>query len=147
MTRIFLATALTLAFASVGAAERIFEDKCGNTTFRVIRQSSNHPLDNRYTVVARLDETERTIHVAEDGGFFHAKCVRSKSGASYLLFQAYCGGSGCVEDKFGLVESKSLKPVVKPNPKNIGNSSAVSKLLGYNVPLLMNDKTAFCCEK
>jgi hypothetical protein len=87
----------------------------------------------------------RTLFKGEDGGWFHAACFTVKGGNQLLVFQSYCGGSACLEGKYGVVEPTYLNLLLKPSPKNIENYEKVSTLLGSPAPHLRQYKGAFCC--
>jgi hypothetical protein len=128
------------------ASAKSFEAQCGPARFRVNVENKGHPLDNSYELVAVTTSGNKRLFVAEEGGWLHAACVRNAKGQPMLLFQSYCGGSKCVEDKYGIVDPTSLNVLLKPSAKNVGNAKEASKLLGKSVPYLPKYKEAFCCE-
>jgi hypothetical protein len=140
-------SAALLLLASAYASAKSFETKCGDSRFRVTVENRGHPLDNVYSLFGTSSGGEKRLFIAEDGGWLHAACVTDAKGKSLLLFQSYCGGSACVEDKYGIVEPRGLKLLLTPSAKNIGNSKAASNLLGKPAPYLPRYEGAFCCEK
>jgi hypothetical protein len=81
---------------------------CGGTRFEVSVEHGEHPLDNVYTLFASLagQDKAKLVHRSNLGGWFFAECVRSKAGTPLLVFQEFCGGSACVEDRYGVVDPK-----------------------------------------
>ncbi len=138
---------IPLAFAAESASSKSFEAQCGPNRFRVNVENKGHPLDNRFELVAARSGGDNRLFVADDGGWFHAACLPDRNGEPLLVFQNYCGGSGCVEDRYGVVDPRSLKVLLDPGKKNVGNAAAASKLLGKTVPNLLRYKDAFCCER
>lgn len=137
---------LSLVVLSAHAATpQVFEGTCGTTQFRVSQINNGHPLDNTFTLSVVTSSGVREIFKGEDGGWFHATCLATKDGKPVLVFQSYCGGSACVEGKYGAVEPTSLKLLLRPSPKNVENHKEVSALLGSAAPHLGNYKKAFCC--
>lgn len=137
---------VTALSVSVHAATpRVFEGTCGTTQFRVSAVNNGHPLDNTYTLSAVTGSGVRELFKGEDGGWFHAACVATKNGKPILAFQSYCGGSACVEGKYGAIEPASLKFLLRPSSKNVENHKELSALLGSSAPHLVNYKKAFCC--
>ncbi len=124
-----------------------FEAQCGPNRFRVNVENRGHPLGNRFELIALSSAGPNRLFVADDGGWFHVACLPNGNGEPMLVFQSYCGGSACVEDRYGLLEPRSLKLLLDPGKKNVGNAAAASKLLGKPVPSLLRHKEAFCCEK
>jgi len=138
-----------LVFSIAGAANakaKAFEAQCGGMLFRVEAINKGHPLENEYRLSVKDAGKEKALFVANEGGWFHAKCIKAKSGKELLLFQSYCGGSGCAEDRYGIVDPGSLQLILTPGTENVGNSKQATKIIGYEVPYLPREKDAFCCE-
>jgi hypothetical protein len=120
---------------------------CGGTKFEVAVENQGHPLDNVYRLLAKRPGQGKAtqVHLSDLGGWFFAACVSDKQGAQRLLYQESCGGSACVEDKYGIVDPQTLKTLLLPPTKNEGNSAIASRLLNKKVPHLPSDKSSFCC--
>ena len=137
---------LALAAVSAHAANpQQFEATCGATRFRVTAVNNGHPLDNTFSLSALTTSGARELFKGEEGGWFHAACLPAKDGKPVLVFQSYCGGSGCVEGKYGAIEPATLKLLLRPSSKNVENHKQLSALLGTSAPHLGNHKGAFCC--
>lgn len=144
------AVLLLQGLAVQGCRADTFSTTCGSAQFEIIRSNRGHPLDTRYELYGTSFNRalpKRSLYIAEQGGWFYASCVPGKQGLPLLLFQSFCGGSGCVEDKYGLVEPTSLRLLIAPPTKNSGNSKQTSLLLGRQVPYLPNESDAFCCDQ
>jgi len=144
----YLLSTIALSFVTLSAhaAEpQVFEGTCSGTMFRVTAVNHGHPLDNTFTLSAVTSSGSKALFKGEDGGWFHAACMPSKDGKTLLVFQSYCGGSGCIEGKYGAVEPSSLKLLLQPSPKNVENHKQISALLGSSAPHLGHYKGAFCC--
>jgi hypothetical protein len=120
---------------------------CGQAQFEVQVQSADHPLNNTYRLYgqASAEATKRLLYTAAEGGWFYAACVVGRKGP-VLLFQSFCGGSACVEDRYGAVDVKTLKLLLKPAKGNVSNAKAAKALLGRPAPYLVEDKASFCCD-
>lgn len=142
----YLIAILTIASMSANAdTTKLFESSCGAAKFRVTAINYGHPLDNAFTLSAISSSTTLELFKAEEGGWFHAACLKTKDKKPVLVFQSYCGGSGCLEAKYGVVDPSSLKLLLRPSSKNIENDKQLSALLGSPAPHLFNYKGAFCC--
>jgi hypothetical protein len=142
----YLPVILSLMIMSAQAATtRVFEGSCGAAQFRVSQINNGHPLDNTFTLFVVTSSGVREIFRGEDGGWFHAACLAAKDGKPVLVFQSYCGGSACVEGRYGAVEPTSQKLLLRPSPKNVENHQELSALLGFSAPHLGGYKMAFCC--
>lgn len=67
--------------------------------------------------------------------FFMLRCEASATGKMYILFNWMCGGSGCNEAGFGLVDADTGKIRLKPKGRwrRDGNADKASKILGHPV--------------
>jgi hypothetical protein len=121
---------------------------CGGTEFAVAVENRGHPLDNVYRLLAKKPGQGHAtqVHLSDLGGWFFAACVPDKKGIQRLLYQESCGGSACVEDKYGIIDPQTLKTILMPSTKNVGNSALASRLLNKKVPHLPRDKSSFCCN-
>jgi hypothetical protein len=51
--------------------------------------------------------------------FIGAECRTNLQGKSFIVFQAYCGGSGCKDlDNFGIIDPSDLRVLLVPNDWN-----------------------------
>ncbi|MFM9880908.1 MAG: hypothetical protein ACKVOO_10930 [Burkholderiaceae bacterium] len=123
-----------------------FEGECGGKTFRVEKRNVGHPLENSYVLSVATPHGARRIYGASQGGWFHAACLMSRFAKPVVVFQSYCGGSACVEDKYGAIDPENLKLLFVPEGNNVSNSKKLSTLLGRPSPHLQSEKGRFCCE-
>ena len=145
-----LAHVLLTLILPAAAMAGTYDTTCGPTTFQVVAENSGHSLENKYELYGSLskDGQRRLLFTSNIGGWLSAECVVTAKKRELLLFQAYCGGSACVEDKYGIVDPENLKLLLVPPAKNKGNSKAAAALLqSKNVPYLPESETAFCCQK
>jgi hypothetical protein len=121
---------------------------CGGTKFEVAIENRGQPLDNVYHLLAKQPDQDRAtqVHLSDVGGWFFAACIPDKKGIAKLVYQEFCGGSACVEDKYGIIDPQTLKTLLQPSSKNEGNSVEASRLLDKKVPHLPRDKSSFCCD-
>jgi hypothetical protein len=121
---------------------------CGGAEFRVeVAHASGHPLDNTYRLYGGPHGAPaRLLYATDVGGWFHAACVKDGAGRPRLLFQSSCGGSGCPEDRFGIVEPATLALLLRPPAGRHGNIKDADRLLRLRTPWIANDGSAFCCD-
>lgn len=143
--RCFFAVLSFTALTAHAANTQQFEATCGATRFRVTVVSNDHPLDNTFSLSAVTTSGARELFKGEEGGWFHAACLPAKDGKPILVFQSYCGGSACVEGKYGAIEPATLKLLFRPSSRNVENHKQLSALLGASAPHLGKYKGAFCC--
>jgi hypothetical protein len=59
---------------------------------------------------------------------FFIACLKNPSRKSYVIFQAYCGGSGCKDlDNWGIVDPASLNVLLEPTD---GNHKKAERIFG-----------------
>jgi hypothetical protein len=120
---------------------RSFSAVCGATSYKVAWLNRGHPLDNRFV----LSTGDKELFVADEGGWFEVACDASAKGEPVLIFQSYCGGSACVEEKYGVIDTRTSRLILAPSKKNVANSREGQRLLGKPVPRLSGHKGWFCC--
>lgn len=65
--------------------------------------------------------------------FIGGVCMTDKRGKPMVVYQAYCGGSGCADlDNWGIVDPADLRVLLVPNDWNRGDAE---KILGRPLPL------------
>jgi hypothetical protein len=147
------AACLVLALAAcllpaAAARAQTFESACGAADFRIEAAHGQHPLDNVYRLFGGSHgAAARLLYTGDVGGWFHAACIKDGHGRLRLLFQSSCGGSACVEDKFGIVDPATLALLLQPGSANRGNIKQADALLGRKTPWIANDGSAFCCDE
>ena len=146
MNRAILITFLGLLSFSGFASELTSESVCGDVKFSVTKVNHGSPLDNSYSLSAIAPSGSKELYTTNED-WFGAACVSTTSGQSLLVFQNHCGGSGCLEGKYGAVDPSSLKILLRPSEKNIENYDQLSDLLGSPVQYLGNYPGYFCCGK
>jgi len=146
MHRCVLSLLLAIAGHPAFAGVNTFEGACGGTNFRVSVVHGDHPLENVYTLSVVSGQNSTVVHRSDVGGFFEAACLPAKSGKPLLVFQEFCGGSACIEAKYGAIDPTSKKFVLRPSEKNVSNIHQAESLLGQSVPYLPQLKGRLCCE-
>lgn len=68
--------------------------------------------------------------------YIGAECRTNQLGQSFIVFQAYCGGSGCKDlDNFGIIDPIQLRVLLVPNDWNRADAA---KIFGGPVGVLEN---------
>lgn len=139
--------ALVFSVAAHAREAQVFESECGGAKFRVTATNHEHPLSNTYNLAALSPTGVKELFKSGEGGWFHAACLSTRRGRPVLVFQSYCGGSGCLEGKYGAVAPSSLKVLLRPSKRNVENAKEMSALLEGDVPHLGEYENSFCCGK
>ncbi|MDP3260050.1 MAG: hypothetical protein Q8M34_05640 [Thermodesulfovibrionales bacterium] len=134
-----------LSFASDNI---IGKSMCGNALVEIVgikyhENYETHALQSVTITISRHNK-KRVIHFNENnmrGEYFHAACIESKKKHPYIVFQNYCGGSGCRDlDNYGIIDAVSLKTLLLPSDNN---RKQASKILGFEAPFLYRDERTF----
>jgi len=109
--------------------------QCGNASVYIHKQyldDLNPPYLGTTTLIAKAKS--RKVELVYDDDQFSAKCLTSKSQVKYIIFQSFCGGSGCRDlDNYGIIQSSNLRVLLVPNDYN---REEASRILGYKAPQL-----------
>ncbi len=137
---------VVLSVYSNNSLAKNYNSKCGSSYFLIISENHGHPLDNKFKLFVSKDGKKNILFESDKGGWFNAICIEKNQTIPLLLFQSYCGGSSCVEDNYGIVNTLTNKFLLIPEKENIGNSKKAAKILGENIRVLMRKNKSFCCE-
>ncbi len=149
LNRLIALVAFSLCSLNASAVE-ITAANCGGAAFAVVHATTGQPAVNTFELsgsVVNAPHEKKKLHKSDLGGWFHASCLNGQGNRPLLVFQEYCSGAGCVEDRYGIVDPATLKLLLVPGKKNAGNADAASRVLGHKVPHLLHDKSAFCCQE
>lgn len=76
----------------------------------------------------RLSVINGQNKIAKDFEYVHyfISCLKNASGKSYIVYQAYCGGSGCKDfDNWGIIEPLPLRVLPDPSDNNHGKAEKI----------------------
>lgn len=142
---------LAICFSfSASADEKFARATCSKTTVEV---KADIDPDSRVKALSKIilsakskTESIRLVfdNMVDDprgGEYFLAACLKGKDQRSYIVFQNYCGGSGCHDlDNFGIIDAVSLRVLLAPADNN---RSIADQIIGYSVPPLFDYKDRF----
>lgn len=136
-----LLTALILCLSATSsiamADDTVTKFKCGNIP--IVLYNSN-VVESPFFVIS-IGGPSPSFHaflVTEE--FLEVRCEKDKQGKDFLLVNHFCGGSGCSESNYALVELPNGKEVLKASEPQHGNEDQAASILGK--PL-----TPFSCKK
>jgi hypothetical protein len=135
-----------LALTVQAKEPRVHEATCGGARFTVTSVNNGHPLDNTFVLSVDAPSGAQVLFTSEEGGWLDAACLEDAKGRPVLVFQARCGGSTCLEGRYGVADPRTRKILLRPGPGNVENHEALAALLGKPAPRLEDLKEAFCCS-
>lgn len=89
------------------------------------------------TVTLSVNNANTSIKKQYEFVWFHIACLANPTGKKFVVYQAYCGGSGCQDlDNWGIIDPVSLKALLEPSD---GNHKKAESIFGAPLkPLFMS---------
>ncbi len=70
-------------------------------------------------VVLTVKRDKKDIRLRFNNVHFGVECRKNTENKELIVFQAYCGGSGCRDlDNFGIIDPSDLRVLLVPNDEN-----------------------------
>jgi len=141
-----IAICLVLGANAAFASEAFATSKgfsCGGANVRfdfVKRDAGDGVHDVHVATVLTVSQGKRESVLQYDSNidFIGGVCLPDKRAKPMVVFQAYCGGSGCADlDNWGIVDPADLRVLLVPND---WNKADAEKILGHPLPVV-TDKT------
>jgi hypothetical protein len=125
--RAFLVAGCLLSVSYVASAGQEFECGGARVEVRVASGSSNSlGEDARSTVAVTRERLGRELSYIGGIDFVGGHCLSDAAGRLMVVFQAYCGGSGCSDlNNWGIVDPRSLQVLLAPSDSNLGDAKRV----------------------
>jgi hypothetical protein len=121
-------------FASAGAAMAGQTFECGGAAVEINVSSAG-----RATVGVSRERHVRELGYLGGIDFVGGHCARSADGRLLVVFQAYCGGSGCKDlDNWGIVDPLSLQVLLAPSDSNRGEAQRILGLVPVRPENMLN---------
>jgi hypothetical protein len=140
LSHFFTAVLLLLSFITETVAAEGNVLTCGKTTVSLF----NSAVKESPFFVLKIESPTAMFHYPYfmDREMFMLRCETSATGKMYVLFNWMCGGTGCNEGGFGLVDADTGKIRLEPRGrwKHDGNADMALKILGHQIK-------PFSCEK
>lgn len=115
---------------SVAAAAEVTEC-AGSKVYIAFSSSLKSPEGVESILTVSRSGQDTTLRYDTNIDFIGAECRKNRRGEPLIVFQAYCGGSGCRDlDNFGIIDPSDLRILLVPNDWNRGDAK---KILGDEV--------------
>jgi hypothetical protein len=127
---------ILVAVASLaGTAHAQSTFTCGDATVQievVERDSEVRELRAEPVLTVTLHGRETILRYWGSIDFIGGVCMRDSRDRPMVVYQAYCGGTGCYDrDNWGVVDAQSLRVTLVPDNSNRGRAM---ELLGKELP-------------
>ena len=86
-----------------------------------------------FTVTIQLDSQQKVLKFSSENDFLKLRCQPDKNGKLMLLISHTCGGTGCAESNFGIIDLQTLDAVLKPDNRWKGNHYKAEAILGVKI--------------
>lgn len=144
MHRILL-SALPLALIGATHLARADDTKamaCGNAKVTVspARVQGGQKVLQDFLVNISQPNSARTFRFSPENEFLQVRCETKRDGDTVILVNHYCGGSGCSESNFSIIDLKTYKVLLSANARQNGNHSAAETIMGKKLK-------PFTCER
>ncbi|NGZ84921.1 hypothetical protein [Duganella aceris] len=124
MKNVFALTVLLL-ISSVASAMGEVECVSAKVAIALAPSSSGAPGFEAILTVSR-DEKVTTLRYDMNIDFIGVECRKNHLGRTFIVFQAYCGGSGCKDlDNFGIIDPTDLRVLLVPNDWNRADAARI----------------------
>lgn len=117
MKNAFPITVLLLASSFASAMDEV---QCAGAKVAIeLAANSNGEHSFEAMLIVSRDEKATTLRYDMNIDFIGAECRKNPGGRSLIVFQAYCGGSGCKDlANFGIIDPSDLRVLLVPNDWN-----------------------------
>ena len=130
-TSILLIVFWILSAGLAYADDTVTKFRCDNTSITIY---NSNVIESPFFVV-NIFNSHGSFHYPFliENEFFQVRCEKSKAGKDFLLINHFCGGSGCRETNYALIELHTGKEVLKPAPHPSGNANKAESILGKKI--------------
>ena len=153
MKRLLIILTLVLIAATSFANDAVTKFQCETATISIF---NSNIIESPFFVVTV--NTKRGVNYYPflvEQEFFQTRCEKNADGKNYLLINNFCGGSGCSNSNYELIDLTTGKEVLKTRTDLGSNSSEAESILKKHlVPFscsrytktqtVPNDKGEFC---
>lgn len=124
MKNIFILTVLLISSSFASAMDEI---QCvgAKVAIELLPSSAKEHGFAALLTVSR-NETATMLRYDANIDYIGAECRTNQLGQSFIVFQAYCGGSGCKDlDNFGMIDPIQPRVLLMPNDSNRADAASI----------------------
>jgi hypothetical protein len=125
---------LVFCILTVGPAvadDTVTKFKCGGASITIY---NSNVIESPFFVVSIFNSFGSfSYSFSVENEFLQVRCEKSKDGKDYLLINNYCGGSGCSESNYALIDLKTGNKVLEIAPHPGGNADKAEAILGKKI--------------
>lgn len=108
---------------------------CGNSRITVspARVRGGQQVLRNFLVNAAQTNSFQTFKFSAANDFLRVRCETSRNGEPLLLVNHYCGGSGCSENNFSVIDLKTFKVLLPADARMKGNKNIAEGIIGKKI--------------
>lgn len=138
MIRAFLLLSLSVA-STVSIAESI---SCGDSLITVFDAPSAKEPFFSVIIEGKSVSSNHKFEIQKD--YLQLRCEITSTGASVVLINNFCGGSGCADvGNYGIIEANTGKVLLEPNEPFKGNTEKAKEVMGKELKSFTCDQDGF----
>jgi hypothetical protein len=120
-----IAALLLLFFSALASAVEV--TNCAGARVVInFSAGSKGPEGVEAALVASRDGKETVLRYDTNIDFIGAECRKTPQGRPLIVFQAYCGGSGCKDlDNYGIIDPADLRVLLVPSDWNRADAARI----------------------
>jgi len=138
--KINLISRCVLAFTLIGATHVASANDakpfvCGSAKITVspARVRGGNQVLQDFLVNITQPNRAQTFKFSAENDFLLVRCEENQNDESLLLANHHCGGSGCAESNFSIIDPNSFKVLLSANARQKGNHSAAEGIIGKKI--------------
>jgi hypothetical protein len=101
---------------------------CGTAQIDVI--NSDDVKDPNFKVLISKEDQRLEVNYPVQREYLFVRCDQTSQGIPILIVSVACGGSGCVENNFGIIDPKQMKVLLDPNRYEKTNHISAMNIMG-----------------
>ena len=118
---------IAVSFPSVAASLL-----CGEATVSVVEPASVG--DPYFRVILKNKVIDKTYSYEIQKDYLHLRCDETSTGVKVLLFNHFCGGSGCADyGNFGIIDVKTGAILLESDQSHAGNLQRAMEIMGKDI--------------
>lgn len=132
-----------LALLATAQADEIHSLSCGDSVISVSpakMRGGEHVLQDFLVTVMRSNNSH-TFRYSAKNDFLAVRCEKSINGEQLLLIRHICGGSGCAESNYSIIELRTFKVLLNADSPVKGNQTAAESVVGRPIKPFLCDKS------
>lgn len=86
-----------------------------------------------FAVTIRTASPKKVLRYSNENDFLKLRCQPDKNGKLMLLVNHTCGGTGCAESNFGIIDLQTLDVLLVPDSRWKGNHTKAEAILGVKI--------------